>query len=77
MPDANKTDARPVYVRQMDAERRAAKAELEALEQGLSDLVSYLHTPKFAPPNRYVNVEDVLLRIGEARSAGLAARGAA
>lgn len=80
MPDATPSeyiDMRPAYVRRLDAERRAAQAELRALDDGISELVAYLHSRKFAPPHRYVNVDDVLLRIGEARSAGITARGEA
>lgn len=77
MPNATPTrDARPAYVRRIDAERRAAQAELAALDAGILELVYYLHSPKFAT-HRYVNVEDVLLRISETRAAALQARGAA
>ena len=77
MPDATPTrDARPAYVRRLDAERRAAQAELGALDAGIGELVAYLQSSKFAT-DRYVNVDDVLLRIGAARSAGITARGEA
>lgn len=72
--EQHRLDRRPAYVRQLDAECRAAKAELEAIENGLRELRIYLLAPKFST-NRYVNVDDVLLRMEEIRSAGLQARG--
>jgi len=81
MPEANSTqeapDRRPAYVRQLAASERALRAERDAQEEGLNDLVRYLQSPKFSVPNRYVNVDDVLLRLDEAKAAGLRARGEA
>jgi hypothetical protein len=64
-----RAERRPAYVKALDLERRMAQAELAALDQGLTDLAVYLTSPKFAG-DRSVNVEDVLLRVREARSAG-------
>lgn len=72
------TDNRPLYVRRLDAERKAAQAELKALQEGLLELRAYLHSPKFQGPcNDYVNVQDVLLRLNEADWSGLLAGEAA
>lgn len=57
--------------RRVDIAQRVCRAERDALESGLREIVNYLHTSKFAPPNRYVNVEDILLRIHETRAAAL------
>ncbi len=63
------TDKRPAYVRRLDLEARRSQAELAALEEGLYALRCYLHSSKFAE-HRYVSVDDVLLRLEEAQSAG-------
>ena len=42
-------DARPVYVRELDRERRMAEAELGALRDSLHELRCYLDSAKFAP----------------------------
>lgn len=71
-------DRRPRYVQTLDRERRQAQAELAALEDGLTDLRRYLHSTKFAAPgDGYVNRDDVLLRLDEARSHALDAAAAA
>ena len=81
MPEANSTqeapDRRPAYVRQLAASERALRAERDAQEEGLNDLVLYLNSRKFAWPHNQVNVNDVLLRLDEAKAAGLRARGEA
>jgi len=76
-------DARPVYVRELDRERRMAEAELGALRDSLHELRCYLHSAKFAPSadasagGEYVHRADVLLRLDEAGAAALAAGGLA
>src|SRR5215831_11442096 len=71
MPEANSTheapDRRPAYVRQLAASERALRAERDAQEEGLNDLVLYLNSRKFAWPHNQVNVNDVLLRLDEAK----------
>jgi hypothetical protein len=72
-------DARPAYVRTLDAERVQAEAELGAMRAGLHELRCYLHSAKFAPradgrePGEYVHRNDVLLRMDETGAAALAA----
>jgi hypothetical protein len=66
-------DLRPIYVRQLDADRLAAQAERDALLAGMHELRRYLNSPKFrgerGPLRDYVNVDDVLLRMNETVSA--------
>jgi len=59
-------DDRPVYVRQMDREKKRAEAELEGLYEGIRELERYLTSPKFRTDTR-VEVNDVLLRLSEAK----------
>ncbi len=73
---AEAEDNRPVYVQRLDRERREAQAELVGLQSGLLDLVNYLYSPKFAE-HRYVNVDDVILRLQEAKAYGLDLRSVA
>jgi hypothetical protein len=72
------TDNRPAYVRQMDAQRKAAEAERDALLEGLYELRAYLNLPKYRDQasgglRGLVNVEDVLMRLNETTLAGVVA----
>lgn len=59
------TDRAPVYVRRLAADLDAAMAEAQRLREQADELVAYLTLPKFAGPgNDYVNVVDVLTRLG-------------
>ena len=62
-------------VERLKLQLEEARAELEALRDGLRDVKGYLTSPKFWE-DRTVQVADVLLRIGEAEGrafmAGLA-----
>lgn len=58
----------PKYVQTIDRERRAVEGELQAYKQGLRELRRYLNSAKFREPGErqfLVNIEDVLLRMGE------------
>jgi hypothetical protein len=66
-----KGDRRPTYVQTMDRQWREDSAELVAMHNGLWELRKYLTSEKFAKER---SVNDVLLRMDEAVSAGLNAR---
>jgi hypothetical protein len=61
------------HIHRLQKEIRARKAERAALVDGLNDLVIYLCSEKFAcgnDPDGYVQINDVIRRIQEAKSAG-------
>lgn len=67
-------DKRPIYVRELDLERKQAEAELAELYAGLHDLKRYLTSAKFAEPSdrqRLVNTDDVLSRLSQAQGRAL------
>jgi hypothetical protein len=60
------------YIKRLQKENKAKDAKIEALEEGLHSIESYLSLPKFREEYRfagYANVSDIFLRIAEVRRA--------
>lgn len=56
------------YIHRLQNENEAKARQVEELEAGIADLVSYLTSPKFNDDTT-VQVSDVLLRLSEIKSA--------
>lgn len=59
------------HIKKLQAQVRALQAEKDALQEGITDLIAYLASPKFSggdPLDGYVNVNDVFARIANARN---------
>jgi hypothetical protein len=58
------------HIHKLQAQVRSLKAEQQALQQGITNLVAYLQSNKFRSGDSldgYVNVQDVFNRIADAR----------
>lgn len=58
------------HIHKLQAQVRATRAEHDAFEKGISDLVRYITSAKFSSGDSldgYVNVQDVLNRIADAK----------
>ena len=58
------------YIKRIEAENTDLKARMEATDQGIQDLISYLCSDKFADDST-VQVRDVLKRLEQGAQAGL------
>ena len=58
------------YIKKLEAENTDLKARVEATDQGIQDLISYLCSDKFADDST-VQVRDVLKRLEQGAQAGL------
>lgn len=56
------------YIKKLQKENHAKDAEIMGLRCTILDLLSYLSLDKFQPPNDYVHIQDVFLRIREGLS---------
>ena len=57
------------YIKRLEAERKEEAAELVGIKAGLSDLITYLNSPKFYNDTT-VQITDVLRRIEDAKDQG-------
>ena len=58
------------YIKQLETQVRALKAERQTFANGIGDLVAYLNSSTFAcgsELDKHVNVKDVLSRIANAK----------